>query len=152
MQETATSGSHADPIGFVSRWWRNWRASRASVNELEACGADEVAHLARDVGVGASELRTIAAKWPDNVSLLSRRIAEIGLDTGGITRTEPQVMRDLQRVCTQCAEHRRCARDLDRDGRDREWREYCPNVQTLDALRSEERDRRLMRRRKWRAF
>jgi len=146
------TGSHAASVGFVSRWWRNWRASRASVNELEACGADEVAHLARDVGIGASELRTIAAKWPDNVSLLSRRIAEIGLDTGEVRRTEPQVMRDLQRVCTRCAEHRRCASDLDRDGKDREWRDYCPNVQTLDALRSEERDRRLMRRRKWRAF
>jgi hypothetical protein len=122
------------------------------MNELEACGADEVAHLARDVGVGASELRTIAAKWPDNSGLLSRRIAEIGLDASQIIRTEPQVMRDLQRVCTQCADHRRCDSDLNRDDKGREWREYCPNVQTLDALRSEERDRRLMRRRKWRAF
>ena len=146
------TGSHAGPVGLISRWWRNWRASRASVIELEACGADEVAHLARDVGVGASELRTIAAKWPDNVGLLSRRVAELGLDAGEITRSEPQVMRDLQRVCTQCAAHRRCAGDLDYDGSDRGWRAYCPNVQTLDALRSEERDRRLMRRRKWRAF
>ena len=150
MQE-ATS-SHGSPVGLVSRWWRNWRASRASANELVAFGADEVAHLARDVGVGASELRTIAAKWPDDAGLLSRRLAELGLDTDQITRTEPQVMRDLQRVCTQCAEHRQCAGDLDRDGRDRRWREYCPNAPTLDALRSEERDRRLMRRRKWRAF
>jgi uncharacterized protein YjiS (DUF1127 family) len=145
-------GSHAGPVRLVSRWWRNWRASRASVNELEACGADEVAHLARDVGVGPSELRTIAAKWPDDAGLLSRRIAEIGLDARQITGATPQVMRDLQRVCAQCAEHGRCAGDLDRDGKDPEWREYCPNVQTLDALRSEERDKRLMRRRKWRAF
>src|ERR1044072_9842854 len=101
MQE-ATS-SHAGPIGYVSRWWQNWRATRASMNELEACGADEVAPLARDVGVGASELRTIAAKWPDNSGLLSRRIAEIGLDASQIIRTEPQVMRDLQRACTPCA-------------------------------------------------
>src|SRR5215213_2478037 len=146
------TGNHAGTVGLVSRWWRNWRASRANVNELEACGADHVADLARDVGVSASELRTIAAKWPDNVGLLSRRIAEIGLDTGQIISAEPQVMRDLQRACTQCAQHRRCVRDLDRDGTDRQWRQYCPNVQTLDALRSEERDRRLMRRRKWRAF
>lgn len=150
MQEAANS--HAGPIGVVSRWWRNWRTHRASVNELEACGADEVAHLARDVGVGALELRTIAAKWPDNVGLLSRRIAEIGLDSGRITNSEPWVMRDLQRVCTQCAENWRCASDLDRNGKDRKWREYCPNAPTLDALRSEERDRRLMRRRKWRAL
>ena len=149
MQEAAGDAGSA---GFISRWWRNWRANRASVNELEACGADEVAHLARDVGIGASELRVIAAKWPDDAGLLSRRIAELGLDKGEITRVEPQVMRDLQRVCTQCADRRRCANDLDGDGKDPAWREYCPNAPTLDALQSEDLDRRLTRRRKWRAF
>jgi hypothetical protein len=52
-------------------------------------------------------------------------------------------------VCGQCAVEGRCARDLDQDERNRAWRDYCPNVATLDALRVEERDRRLMRRRKW---
>jgi hypothetical protein len=42
---------------------------------------------------------------------------------------------------------------LTRDDRDRIWRGYCPNVATLDALRKEDRDRRLLRRRpQWRSF
>jgi len=56
-------------------------------------------------------------------------------------------------VCGQCASEARCERDLDSDERDRAWRDYCPNAATLDALRTDERDRRLLRRRrKWRSF
>ena len=152
MHELMRASGHSGPIGLLSEWWKNWRRREAGMHELEACGREEVAHLARDIAVGSSELRTIAAKWPDNVDLLQRRIAELGLDSERIVQTGPQVLRDLQRVCSQCADHRRCAGDLDRNGKDREWREYCPNLQTLDALRSEERNTRLRRGRTWRAF
>jgi hypothetical protein len=77
-------------------------------------------------------------------------MAAVGLSAEQIAHSQPEVLRDLQRVCGQCAVEGRCSRDLDRDEQDRAWREYCPNVATLDALRVEERDRRLMRRGKWR--
>jgi hypothetical protein len=140
-------------LSFVTEWWRNWKNRRAAIDELNRCGEDEAAHIARDVGVSPSELQTLAGKWPDSTDLLSGRIVAAGLRADNIRATEPMVLRDLQRVCTQCAERSRCEHDLDRDKRDRVWRGYCPNVTTLDALRSEERDRRLMRRsREWRSF
>ena len=77
-------------------------------------------------------------------------MSAVGLNADEVTHSEPEVLRDLQRVCGQCAVEGRCARDLYWDERDRAWREYCPNVATLDALRVEERDCWLMRRRKWR--
>jgi hypothetical protein len=139
------------PLGHLERWWRNWRSRDAARQELACCGHDEAAHIARDVGVSASELQILAGRWPDSANLLDRRIAALGLEQ--IAHSEPQVLRDLQRVCGQCASEGRCERDLSSDDGDRSWRDYCPNVATLDALRSEERDRRLMRRsRKWRSF
>lgn len=141
-------------LSFVTGWWRNWKSRRAAMEELDRCGADEAAHIARDVGVSCSELRTLAGKWPDSADLLEERVVAIGLNTENIGAAEPQVLRDLQRVCAQCAARSRCEKDLDQDKTDRVWRDYCPNVTTLDALRTEERDRRLMRRRgrKWRSF
>lgn len=134
------------PANFITGWWQNWKKRRAALIELESCDTGEVAHLARDVGVAPSELRTLAARWPDESDLLSRRLGAMGLEQSA--QAEPQVLRDLQRVCGQCVNGRRCAHDLNDDPSDRSWRDYCPNVATLDALRSEERDRRLMRRRK----
>ena len=131
-------------LSFVTDWWRSWRARDAAREELVCCGPDEEAHIARDVGVSASELRTLAGRWPDSTSLLERRIAGLGLQQ--IAHSQPQVARDLQRVCGQCVSEGRCERDLNSNERDRAWRDYCPNVATFDALRSEDRDRRLMRR------
>ena len=149
MQQAASQP--LGPLGRFERWWRNWRAHDAAEQELACCGHDEVAHIARDVGVSASELQTLAGRWPDSANLLDRRVAALGLEQ--IAHSEPQVLRDLQRVCGQCASEGRCERDLNSGAGDRSWRDYCPNVATLDALRSEERDRRLMRRsRKWRSF
>jgi len=150
--QTAT-GDRAGPFSFFARWWRNWTARDAALRELGCCDA-EAAHIARDVGVSVSELQTLAGRWPEPPNLLERRMAASGLSVERVANSEPQVMRDLQRVCGQCDAGARCERDLDAQDlgehrQDRAWRDYCPNVKTLDALRTEDRDRRFMRRRRW---
>src|SRR5436853_3445720 len=146
MQTSMMPGGEGQPTNFVTRWWRGLKKHQANLNELAACDVED---LARDIGVTRSELHVLAGRWPDESNLLSRRLGAIGLEQ--FAQAEPQVVRDLQRVCGQCDIGRRCERDLDNPN-DRRWREYCPKVTTLDALRSEERDQRLLRRRKWRAF
>ena len=138
-------------FGVIAKWWQHWKAREAAVSELASCGADETAHLARDIGVGVAELETLAGRWPGSSELLDQRMGAIGLGAEQIAHSDPEVVRDLQRVCGQCGSESRCARDLDRDKEDQSWRDYCPNVATLDALRRAERDRRLMRRRKWKS-
>jgi len=136
--------------GLFARWWKNWKARDTAVSELRCCDRAEETRIAQDVGVSVSELRTLAGRWPDSAGLLERRMSAAGLNAAQLSQSEPEVLRDLQRVCGQCAVEGRCARDLGRDEQDPAWRDYCPNVMVLDALRVEERDRRLMRRRKWR--
>src|SRR5262245_44885285 len=133
---SAASTEHLQPLGFIVKWWRNWTQRSANARELDRCGESEVAHLAHDLGISPSELRTLAGRWPDSVDLLGRRMKALGLDEPQAGQTEAEVLRDLQRVCGQCAAERRCKHDLDSDAQDRAWRDYCPNVATLDALRS----------------
>ena len=136
-------------FGSLAKWWRNWTARDAALGELGCCDREEAAHIARDVGVSVSELQTLAGRWPDSSNLLDRRLAASGLSVEGIVHSEPQVVRDMQRVCGQCDVGARCEQDLDKDEHKRVWRDYCPNLTTLDALRTEDRDRRLLRRRGW---
>jgi len=153
MRTPVIAGENAHPTGFITRWWRNWKRRYAATRELDACGEGEVAHLAHDLGVSACELRTLAGRWPDSADLLRRRMDALGIDAAQVGRREPEVMRDLQRVCGQCADERRCEHDLRHDAGDHSWRTYCPNVGTLNAVRSEQRDRRWRRgERKWRSF
>ena len=64
-------------------------------------------------------------------------MAMLGLDPAEISRSQPQTMRDLQRVCTLCADKPDCEHDLAGDPSDPSWRDYCPNEGTLGALASE---------------
>ena len=143
----AATGDRGGPFGIFAKWWRNWTARDTALAELGRCGGDEAAHIARDVGVSVSELQTLAGRWPDSLNLLERRMAASGLNVEQVAHSEPQVLRDLQRVCGQCEDDARCEQDLYGDEKSRAWRDYCPNAVTLETLRKEDRDRRLMRRR-----
>jgi hypothetical protein len=124
---------NANPWNAATAWWRNLRAARAVLGELDGCGS-EIRHIARDVGVGPSELYTIAAKRPDSADQLRLRLEALHLDAATMERDEPLIMRDLERVCTTCGSKRRCVRDWVRFPDDTAWRGYCPNASTLDAL------------------
>lgn len=118
----------------VARWWHNWTFARSNIGRLDCCGAIEVERIAHDVGVSSPELRSLAGKWPDAAEPLNRRLAALALDPADIRRVEPQVLHDLQRVCSLCRHGRECEHDLAERPSDQVWREYCPNEMTLDSL------------------
>jgi hypothetical protein len=132
-KEAAMTGSAANPWTAMTAWWRNWRAARERLDELDGCGG-ELARIARDVGVAPAELYAIAAKGPNSADPLKRRLAALHVDPAALQRDDPLVLRDLERVCSVCGSKRRCERDLARFPDDAVWREYCPNAMTLDAL------------------
>jgi hypothetical protein len=48
-------------LNAVAQWWRNWRAARANVANLDRCGAEQTERIARDVGVSAPALNARSA-------------------------------------------------------------------------------------------
>jgi hypothetical protein len=63
-------------------------------------------------------------------------MAALGLDYDEVGRTQPHVMWDLQQLCTLCDSKKRCARDLATNPHAPAWRGYCPNEDTLTALKA----------------
>ena len=125
------------PFETIARWWRDWTARRAAVEDLDCCGAEQTELIARDVGISVPELRALAGRWPESTNLLSRRLAALGLDENAIRSRQPAVLQDLQRVCTLCSNSEDCKYDLARNPNDPVWHVYCPNVMTLEALAAE---------------
>jgi hypothetical protein len=120
-------------VAVILQWYRDW-TRRGSASELRCFGEEEVERIAKDVGVSASELRTFERFGPEAVDLLLRRMAALDLDRNEVAQTEPATFQDLQRVCTMCERHRRCARDFAHDSAEPDWKDYCPNAATLIAL------------------
>ena len=120
----------------ILEWWRNWRRTRNGLVELHQLRTG-LELLARDVNLSPGDLRAVTAKWPDDSDLLRRRMTTLQLDPEQFSSTELGALRDLQRVCTLCGSKSPCEHDLAKDTSSADWRNYCPNVDTLDALQSE---------------
>jgi len=114
-------------------WWCSWRRTRNGLAELHRFRTG-LELLARDVNLTLGDLRAVAAKWPDDGDPLRGRLRTLQLDPELISSAQSYGLRDLERVCTLCGSKRRCERDLVRNAGSADWRDYCLNVATLDAL------------------
>ena len=132
---TANGNRFPGMVGRLADWWQDLRAARMRLRELQQYG-DSLEHIARDVGLSSSDLYAMAAKPPDAADQHKQRLAALDIDRASLLRRHPLVARDLERVCSLCGQKRRCERDLASHPNDPVWRTYCPNAQTLDALKA----------------
>ena len=121
------------PLQSLLAWCRAWFKGGPDL-DFGCCGEAEIERMARDIRMSASELRAVARKGPKAADLLQRRMAALDLDPKEVSWLEPAALRDLQRVCTMCKSHRRCAWDFARKASLSSWERYCPNTSTLEAL------------------
>jgi len=124
-------------VAPLADWWRRHATIRENLDDLEAFGPAEMARMAQDVGIPASDLRELARHCSDAADLLERRLEALGVSASELAKTAPAELRDMERLCTLCHSKGRCARDLGADPSDPVWRQYCPNEQTLVALARE---------------
>jgi hypothetical protein len=121
------------PLKSMLARCRSWFKG-SSESDFGCCGEAEIGRMAKDLRMSASELRAVAKKGPKAADLLLRRMADLDLDPKEVAWLEPAAFRDLQRVCTMCKSHRRCAWDFARGAPPPTWERYCPNTGTLAAL------------------
>ena len=119
---------------IISGWWRKWTGFNPAYSDISCCVQDDVERIARDVGVSAAELRSLAKLGPDSADLLLCRMAALKLDQNVVFQTEPGTLHDLQRICSMCESHKRCEQDIARSSTGTAWEDYCPNAATLKAL------------------
>ena len=135
-------------LGSMAELVRTYARRRKYRNELMNCSADDVARIAADLNINQSELAAVAERGPGAADLLQKLLVALGIDPKDIDHRDPAVMRDLQRSCVMCDEKRRCKFDLANGVAADNFRDYCPNAHTLDALLQAKQERRRERRRK----
>jgi len=121
-------------LDAITRWTKKYRSTRDAHDELRWCGQEEEIKIARDLGVSAGDLRTLATKAPGAANYLSMMLHALSLDRLRLAKDDPAIVRDLQRTCIFCGQKSRCRHEL-ADGTARQhFREFCSNSHTLDAL------------------
>jgi hypothetical protein len=121
-------------LDAVANWFRKHHHAAGSYDELTTWGPEEIARIARDVGVSSGELIHMAEKGPHAADQLPRLLRAVGVDPGMLSRDDPAMMRDMQRLCTACRRKRRCERDLAAGTAANNYRSFCPNAASLEKL------------------
>ncbi len=121
-------------LGAIADWINRYRAAYAAHGQLISCGADEVEKIAHDLGVSSDELASLASKDAKSADLLQKMLVALGVDPKNFENDNRMVMHDLQRLCVNCRQKQRCAHEFDVGTAAENYREFCPNAYTLDAL------------------
>jgi hypothetical protein len=121
-------------LDVIADWIKRYRYAVGLRDELQHCGASEVARAAHDLGIGPEELVQLARKGPGAADLLPKLLRALGTDPAAFARQDPSTMRDLQRLCIACGAKRRCEHELAAGTAKKNFRDYCPNAYTLDVL------------------
>ncbi len=136
----ASEAAYASVNSWVSAmgdWLRKRRSIRQNRRGFDEWSNYEVARIAQDVGLSSQDLREMIQLSPDAAKLLLRRMSVLHLDADELAKSDMNVMRDLQRVCSTCGSKRQCRIDLADDPENPVWRRYCPNEDTLAELQSD---------------
>jgi hypothetical protein len=118
-------------IATVAGWCRKWK-SGSSFSGLGNCTPGDIDRIASDLGVTPADLRSL--ERADEPLLLPQLLAELHIDAAELARSEPAVLRDLQRVCSLCDCKQRCKMELAEGDAAATYESFCPNALTLKAL------------------
>jgi len=124
-------------IGSIADWVNKYREKFKAVGSLGICSPDEVMQIAKDLSLSTAELQELARKGPNAADLLLKMLVALKVDPEVLKKTDPHVMRDLQRLCTTCGARKRCEHELARGTANKHFRDFCPNAFTLSALLSQ---------------
>ena len=117
-------------INIFSEWLRH----RQDLSEARRMDTTQFDKIASDLRVSPGELDTLVQRGPHAADELPRLLKVLGIDEAALARTEPLVLRDMERVCALCASKRQCDRDLAAGTSAEHYEGYCLNAPTIDSL------------------
>jgi hypothetical protein len=110
---------------------------RRELNELMEFAADpgELRRVARELNVTPADLDMLVRQGSQSASELPHMLTALGVDETALSRAEPALLRDMERVCSFCTHKRRCHRELAAGTAATNYVEYCENSDAIDTLR-----------------
>jgi hypothetical protein len=130
-----TAQEHPFPrVEALINTFADWLKHRRDLSEVRRMDTTEFDRIAGDLRVSPGELDTLVRRGPHAADELPKLLKVLGIDEADLARTEPLVLRDMERVCAMCASKRQCDRDLAAGTSAEHYEEYCLNAPTIDSL------------------
>ena len=90
----------------------DWLNYRRELNDLRLLDTASFNRIAGDLRIPATDLNELVRQGPHAADELPKLLKALGIDEAALERTEPLVLRDMERICRLCNHKRQCNRDL----------------------------------------
>jgi len=121
-------------VEFLIDTFADWLKHRRELSEVRQMDRSDFERIASDLRVSPGELDTLVHRGPHAADELPKLLKALGIDETDLARTEPMVLRDMERVCALCHHKRECDRDLAARTSAGHYEGYCLNAPTIGAL------------------
>ena len=121
-------------VSLVIDTFGEWLKHRRELREMREMDAANFGQIANELRMSSADLETLVRQGPHSADELPKMLAALGIDQHDLARTEPLVLRDMERVCSLCTHKRQCDRDLAAGTAATHYEEYCGNAGTIDGL------------------
>ena len=112
----------------------DWLKHRRELKEMREMDAANFGRIAGELRISSADLEALVRRGPHATDELPKMLKAIGINQEALARTEPLVLRDMERVCALCNQKHRCDRDLANGTSAAQYAEYCANAPTIDGL------------------
>jgi hypothetical protein len=121
-------------VELVIDTFGEWLKHRRELKEMREMDAANFGRIAGELRMSSADLEALVRRGPHAADELPKMLKALGIDQEALARTEPLVLRDMERVCALCNHKRRCDHDLAAGTSAAHYEQYCANAATIDGL------------------
>jgi hypothetical protein len=121
-------------VGKLIDLFGDWLKHRQGLREMREMDGGEFTRIAHELCVTPADLDTFIRQGAHATDELPKLLKTLGIDEKALARSQPLVLRDMERVCASCIRKAQCDEDLGAGTSDQHYEEYCLNAPTIDAL------------------
>ena len=121
-------------VDKVTEIFGDWLKHRQEIREMRELDDGEFTRIAHELCLTPGDLDTFVRQGPHGIDELPKLLKALGIDEKALARSQPLVLRDMERVCASCLRKARCDHDLDAGTSAQHYGEYCVNASTIAAL------------------
>ena len=130
-----TAQNHPYPaVEALINTFSDWLKHRRELNEIRQLNTVDFDRIASDLRVSPHDLNELVRQGPHAADELPKLLKMLGIDEAALARTQPLVLRDMERVCALCHSKAQCDRDLVAGTSAEHYEGYCLNAPTIELL------------------
>jgi len=129
-----THGKTYPRVEYLIDTFADWLKHRRELNEMRQLDREDFDRIATDLRISPSDLDELVRRGPHASDELRLLLKALEIDESAIARTQPLLLRDMERVCALCRHKAKCDADLAAGTSAEYFVSYCPNHDTIKQL------------------